>query len=73
VSPQEGEEGQSIAEILQAARSPGMAGGQFLRVAQSKTVAQPRTLAEIVRYRREIQLAQEVGASGERGRIAEQA
>jgi hypothetical protein len=60
IAPQ-GEEGPSITEILRAARWPGIAGGQSLQVAPSKTVAsaQPRTMAEIVRYRRQIRLAQE--------------
>lgn len=63
----------SLAEIIRAGRWPCIAGGQPLQVAPSKTVAQPHTLAEILRYRREIRLAQEAGASGERGRTAEQA
>jgi len=58
LSPQEEEEGPSIAEILRTGRWPSIAGGQSLQVAPSKTVAQPRTLAEIVRYRRQIRLAQ---------------
>ena len=62
----QGEEGPSIAEILRAGRWTGIAGGQ---VSPSKTVAgaQPRTMAEIVRYRRQIRLAQEAGASGNEG------
>ena len=57
IAPQ-GEEGPSIAEILRAARWPSITGGQG---SPSRTVAgtQPRTLAEIVRYRRQIRLAQE--------------
>jgi hypothetical protein len=66
LAPQE--EGPSIAEILRAGRWPSIAGGESVQVASSKTVAQPRTTAEIVRYRRQIRLAQEAGASGERGR-----
>jgi hypothetical protein len=58
LAPQEVEEGPSIAEILRAGRWPGIAGGQ---VSPAKIVAsaQPRTMAEIVRYRRQIRLAQE--------------
>jgi hypothetical protein len=69
IAPQ-GEEGPSIAEILRAARWPSIAGGQLLQGLPLKTVAgtQPRTMAEIVRYRRQIRLAQDAGASGERGR-----
>jgi hypothetical protein len=69
--PQEGEDQPSIAEILRAGRWPGRAGGQD---SPSETVAdaQPRTMAEIVRRRRQIRLAREAGASGECGRVAEQ-
>src|ERR1700682_1683294 len=59
LAPQGGEEGTSTAETLRVGRWPRIAGGQSLQVAPSKTVAQPRTLAEIVRYRRQIRLAQE--------------
>jgi hypothetical protein len=62
ISPQEGEAGPSIAEIIRAARWPGIAGGQSLQIAPSKSVAPPRTMAEIVRYRRQIRLAQEAGS-----------
>jgi hypothetical protein len=67
---QEEEEGPSIAEILRAGRWPPRAGGE---VSPSKTVAcaQPRTLAEIVRYRRQQRLAREGGA--DLGQRAEQA
>ena len=54
---EEEEEGPSIAEILRAGRWPGREGGQ---ASPSKIAVgtQPRTLAEIVRYRRQMRLAQ---------------
>jgi len=58
LAEQEEEERPSIAEILRAGRWPGREGGQ---VSPTKivSVAQPRTLAEIVRYQRQMRLAQE--------------
>ena len=54
---QEEEEGPSIAEILRAGRGSDRAGGP---VSPTKivAVAQPRTPAEILRYRRQMRLAQ---------------
>jgi hypothetical protein len=54
---QEEEEGPSIAEILRAGRWPGREGGQ---ASPSLTTVgtQPRTPAEIIRYRRQMRLAQ---------------
>lgn len=42
--------------------------GQRLLLSRRMVEHEPRTMAEIVRYRRQIRLAQQAGASGERGR-----
>ncbi len=42
--------------------------GQRLLLSRRIVEHEPRTISEIVRYRRQIRLAQQAGASGERGR-----
>jgi len=55
---QEEEDGPSIAETLRAGHWPGREGGQASPT-KIVAVAQPRTPAEIIRYRRQMRLAQE--------------